>query len=190
MSTMAVAEIDGERLPDNVIISFFRQLMNAGGDTSFNGFSSVLAALLQHPEQFEAMKRDRSLVPKAIEEGLRWNCPVPGISRTPTETVELAGVQINPGDHMMIMLAAANHDEAVFSRPDTFDLRRATRNHAAFGYGPHMCIGQHLARLEMVNAMNALVDRLPRLRADDSYPAPVISGLSLRGPHKLHVRFD
>ncbi|MEP7348637.1 MAG: cytochrome P450 [Sphingorhabdus sp.] len=190
ISMIATAEIDGERLPDNIVISFFRQLMNAGGDTSFNGFSSVLAALLTHPDQFEQVKRDRSLVPKAIEEGLRWNCPVPGISRTPTETVELGGVTINPGDAMMICLASANRDEKAFERTDQFDISRATRNHAAFGYGPHICIGQHLARLEMVNAMNTLLDRLPRLRADDRHPPPSVSGFSLRGPQALYVRFD
>lgn len=190
MSTMATAEIDGERLPDNIIISFFRQLMNAGGDTSFNGFSTVLAALLRHPEQFEAIKQDRTLVPKAIEEGLRWNCPVPGISRTPTEPVELGGVRINPGDHMMVMLAAANRDERAFPDPDAFNINRGARSHLAFGYGSHICIGQYLAKLEMVNAMNALLDRLPKLRIDPEKPAPVISGLSLRGPQHLYVRFD
>jgi cytochrome P450 len=190
MSNIATAEIDGERLPDNVVISFFRQLMNAGGDTSFNGFSSVLAALLQHPDQFQRVKQDRSLVRPAIEEGLRWNCPVPGISRTPTKTVELGGVTINPGDHMMVMLASANRDEKEFQHPDAFDITRNTRNHVAFGAGPHICIGQHLARLEMVNAMNALLDRLPRLRADPEEPAAEVSGLSLRGPQHLHVRFD
>ena len=190
ISTIATAQIDGERLPDNVVISFFRQLMNAGGDTSFNGFSSVLAGLLTHPDQFEMVKQDRTLVPKAIEEGLRWNCPVPGISRTPVETVELGGIIIHPGDHMMVCLASANRDEKAMDRPDAFDITRGSRNHAAFGFGPHICIGQHLARLEMVNAMNALLDRLPRLRLDPEKAPPVISGFSLRGPQTLHVRFD
>ncbi|WP_294197145.1 cytochrome P450 [uncultured Sphingomonas sp.] len=190
MSTIATAEVDGERLPENVVISFFRQLMNAGGDTSFNGFSSVLTALLTHPDQFEQVKADRTLVPKAIEEGLRWNCPVPGVSRTPVETVELGGVTINPGDHMLVFLASANRDEKVFERPDEFDISRATRNHAAFGYGPHICIGQHLARLEMVNALNALLDRLPRLRLDPDFPPPEVCGMALRGPQAIHVRFD
>jgi cytochrome P450 len=91
---------------------------------------------------------------------------------------------------MMLMLASANHDDKVFERPDAFDITRAPRNHMAFGYGPHICIGQHLARLEMINAMNALLDRLPRLRADTDKPAAVVSGLSLRGPQHLYVRFD
>jgi len=190
VSIVATAEIDGERLPDDVVISFFRQLMNAGGDTSYNGFSTVLAALLTHSDQLEAVKRDRSLVPKAIEEGLRWDCPVPGISRTPVEPVELGGVSIRPGDHMLVMLSSANRDEQAFHRPDVFDISRGNRTHAAFGYGPHMCIGQHLARLEMETALSALLDRLPRLRVDPDQPPPRICGMSLRGPQSLHVRFD
>lgn len=190
ISTIANAEVEGERLPDPVVISFFRQLMNAGGDTSFNGFSSVLAALLTHPEQLEAVKRDRALVPKAIEEGLRWDCPVTAIFRTPKEPLELSGVKLEPGDYLTVMLSSANRDPAAFDRPDSFDISRATRNHAAFGYGSHMCIGQHLARLEMASALNALLDRLPALRADPAAPPPEISGFSLRSPSAIHVRFD
>ena len=190
ISAIATAEIDGERLPDEIVISFFRQLMNAGGDTSYHGFSNILTALLTHPEQLEAVKRDRALIPKAIEEGLRWDCPVPGISRTPVAPVEIAGVRIEPGDHMLVMLSSANRDERAFDRPDTFDIRRGSRTHAAFGYGPHICIGQHLARLEMVTALGALLDRLPRLRIDPDFPLPAVCGLSLRGPRALHVRFD
>ena len=190
MSIIATAEIGGERLPDDVVISFFRQLMNAGGDTSYNGFSTVLCALLNHPDQLEQVKRDRRLVAAAIEEGLRWNCPVPMIARTPHYETELAGVVIRPGDHMSVMLADANRDEAAFERPDEFDISRASRAHAAFGYGPHICIGQHLARLEMANALGALLDRLPLLRRDERHPNPEVTGFSLRGPQKLHVRFD
>jgi cytochrome P450 len=190
MSTIATAEINGQRLPDNVVISFFRQLMNAGGETSFYGFSGVLAALLSHPDQFEEVKKNRDLVPKAIEEGLRFNTPAPSMMRTPFETVELGGVTINPGDAMFMVLASANRDETFFDRADEFDISRATRNHAVFGFGPHMCIGQHLARLEMVHAMNTLLDRLPKLRLDPDRPPPVLSGFSLRGPNALHVRFD
>jgi len=190
MSMIATAEIDGERLPDDVVISFFRQLMNAGGDTSYNGFSTVLCALLNHPEQLEAVKQDRTLVPKAIEEGLRWNSPVCMISRTPKRPVELAGVRIEPRDHMALILPAANRDPAAFPDPDRFDIHRGSRAHGAFGFGSHICIGQHLARLEMAHAMNALLDRLPKLRRDESMPPPEVSGFMLRGPEQLYVRFD
>jgi cytochrome P450 len=190
ISLIATAELDGERLPDDVVISFFRQLMNAGGDTSYNGFSTVMAALLNHPDQLQLVKQDRNLVTKAIDEGLRWNAPVTMLARTPKRTVELAGVTIHPGDHMGVILPAANRDPAAFDRPDVFDITRGTRTHAAFGYGAHICIGQHLARLEMAKALNILLDRLPKLRHDDSYPPPEISGFMLRGPASLHIRFD
>ena len=190
ISIIATAEIEGERLPDEVVISFFRQLMNAGGDTSFNGFSTVLAALLTHPDQLEAVRQDRSLVPRAIEEGLRWNSPVPAIFRTPAAPVEIGGVGIEPGDVMHVMLASANRDEKAYPNPDAFDISRGARGHAAFGLGPHICIGQHLARAEMTQALNTLLDRFPRLRLDPDHPAPEVSGFHLRGPDQLHVRFD
>lgn len=190
ISLIATAEADGEQLPIDVVIAFFRQLMNAGGDTSYNGFSSVMTALLTHPEQLAAVKQDRRLVPKAIEEGLRWNSPVTMISRTPKKPLELAGVEMLPGDHVGVVLPAANRDPDAFERPDEFDIRRANRLHLAFGGGSHICIGQHLARMEMTIAMNRLLDRLPRLRCDDRYPRPEVTGFTLRGPEKLYVRFD
>lgn len=190
MSMIATAELEGERLPDEIVVSFFRQLMNAGGDTSFHGSSSILMGLLTHPDQMEAIKKDRSLVPKAIEEGLRWEPPAPVISRTPKHPVNLCGVEVNPGDHMQVVLSAANHDPAEFQRPDEFDISRGSRGHSTFGLGPHMCIGQHLARLEINKALNALLDRLPRLRIDESMPRPEASGLMQRGPDAIHVRFD
>lgn len=189
VSMIANAEVDGERLPDDVVVGFFRQLMNAGGDTSYHGFSTVMCALLTHPEQLCRVSSDVTLVPKAIEEALRWDCPVPMIARTPVDEIEIEGVAIRPGDHISVMLAAANRDEAVFKRPDEFDIDRGSRNHAAFGLGSHICIGQHLARLEMSSALIALLTRLPNLRLDDRHPSPEVRGFSLRGPKALHVRF-
>ena len=190
MSSIVNADIDGEPVPDAVIHGFFRQLMNAAGDTSYNGFSTVMAGLLTNPEQLELVKRDRSLVPKAIEEGLRWNAPVMMISRTPKRRLELCGVEINPGDHVGVVLPAMNRDPALFERPDEFDLDRGSRGHCAFGLGPHICLGQHLARSEMQIALNLLLDRLPKLRRDERFALPEVCGFMLRGPAALHVRFD
>lgn len=189
ISNLARISGEGHELADDVVIAFFRQLMNAGGDTSYHGFSSVLAALLTHPEQLDAVRRDRSLVPQALEEGLRWNAPVMGISRTPTQVVEIAGVTMRPGDHVLVLLGAANRDENAFPDPDRFDIFRQPTGHVPFGYGRHICIGQHLARLEMSVALNALLDRLPDLRRDPDMPPPLVTGFALRGPRALHVRF-
>lgn len=187
---IATAEVDGERLPDDVVIGFFRQLMNAGGDTSFHGFSSVITALLTHADQLDAVRKDRRLVAQTLDEGLRWECPVMSIFRTPIEPVTMAGVTMMPGDELIVMLTSANRDETQYTDPDKFDIYRASKHNTAFGHGPHICIGRHLARMEMTIALNALLDRLPNLRLDPEKPAPELHGISLRGPTAVHVQFD
>jgi len=187
--TLATAEIDGERLPDDVVIAFFRQLMTAGGDTSYHGFSNLLAGLLTHADQLEALRRDRKLVPQAIDEGLRWDGPNLFISRTPAREVTMAGVKMQPGDILDVVISSANRDETQYPDPDRFNIFRDNRRHVAFGLGPHVCIGQHLARMEMTIALNGLLDRLPGLRLDPEAPPPVIRGFTLRAPDSLPVLF-
>ena len=190
VADLATIEVDGAPLDEEVVISFFRQLMNAGGETSYNGFSNLMVALLTHSDQLETVRRDRSLVPAAVEEALRWEPPVCQALRAPVRPVEIAGVRIEPGDLIAFALSAINHDPEQFENPDSFIVSRGSRSHAAFSIGPHICIGQHLARAEMIYALNALLDRLPKLRLDPDYPEPRVSGFMLRGPEKIHVRFD
>lgn len=189
--TIATAEIDGERLPHDVVIGFFRQLMNAGGDTSYHGFSNILCGLLTNPEQLEAVRNDRNLVSKAIDEGLRWNCPVFFLFRSPAKETEVGGIRLIPGKHyVQIGIGAANRDPAFWGDDaDRFDLFRPAQRHNAFGSGIHVCIGQHLAKLEMQVALNTLLDRLPDLRLDPSHPAPSVRGLLARSSSPLHVLF-
>jgi cytochrome P450 len=190
ITELATTEVGGERLEEEVLISFFRQLMNAGGETSYNGFSNLMVGLLTHPEQWRMLLDDRSLVAPAVEEALRWEPPVCQALRTPVRPVEIAGVRIEPGDLIGFSLSAINRDPAQIERPDAFDITRGSRKHAAFSLGPHICIGQHLARVEMATALNALLDRLPGLRLDPDHPPPEISGFMLRGPETIHVRWD
>lgn len=190
VTALATHEFDGERLDLEVIISFFRQLMNAGGETSYNGFSNLMVALLTNPDQLEMVRSDRSLVPLAVEEALRWEPPVCQALRTPLRPIEIAGHRIAPGDLIAFGLSAINRDPAIYADPDRFDVRRGTRNHAAFSMGAHMCLGQHLARAEMTKALDILLDRLPKLRLDEDFPEPTISGFMLRGPETIRVRFD
>jgi cytochrome P450 len=191
VSALAQAEVDGEHLPEEILISFLRQLVNAGGDTTYRGTSVLLAGLLANPDQLDAVRQDRSLIPQAIEEALRWDGPVLIATRTPTVDVELAGVTLPAGACLSVAAGSANRDPTRFENPDRFDIFRDRRHrHFAFASGPHVCIGQHLARVEMTRALNAILDRLPNLRLDADMPAPRIQGIMMRVPRHLHVRFD
>jgi cytochrome P450 len=186
---MATAQVDGETLPEIVIVSFLRQLMNAAGDTSYHGFSNLMAGLMANPDQLAAIRSDRSLIPLAAEEALRWEAPIVNLERSPAQTVELHGITIHPGDRVYASIGGANRDGSVFEDPDRFDIHRKRQRHMAFGQGPHICIGQHLARVEMVVALNALLDRLANLRLDPDAPFPTVYGVSLRKPKAVRVRF-
>ena len=190
ITMLATAEVDGERLPDLIAISFLRQLMAAAGDTTYRSTGSLLAGLLTHPDQLEAVRRDRSLVPQAIEEGLRWEPPITFGSRMTTREVVLGGVAIPKGAKIDVVQGTANRDPALYDNPDEFDIFRKPGRHVTFATGPHVCIGQHLARLELAQALNALLDRLPNLRLDPDKPAPRVLGLSSRSPATLYVVFD
>jgi cytochrome P450 len=190
VSMLIQAEVDGDRIPDEIIVSFFRQLLNAAGDTTYRGTGSLLVGLLRHPEFLEEVRADRSLVSSAIEEMLRWEGPVAVHFRMATRDVRLDGMEIPKGAMINVCTAAANHDPALFPNPENFDIHRKRERHFGFGHGPHMCLGQHLARLEMTRALNALLDRLPNLRLNPAKPQPRIDGVYMRTAHDIHVLFD
>ncbi|MDB5971420.1 MAG: cytochrome [Hydrocarboniphaga sp.] len=190
VSTLAQAEIEGERLPDEVLVSFLRQLINAAGDTTYRATSSLLAGLLSNPDQLDAVRRDRALIPAAIEEALRWEPPVTVCPRLTLQPVVLDDVQIPAGAEIDAMTGAYNRDPARYDKPDRFDIGRKPLRHMGFAYGAHVCIGQHLARVEMTRALNALFDHLPNLRLDPDYEPPQVTGVNMRVPAAVHVRFD
>ena len=190
ISLLAVAEVDGERLPDEIAVSFLRQLMAASGDTTYRSTSALLVGLLTHPEQLEAVRRDRALIPQAVEEALRWDGPITWETRQAVRDVVLDGVAIPAGSKIDVVHGSANRDPARYDNPDDFNIRRKTERHMTFAFGPHVCIGQHLARLEMARALNALLDRFPNLRLDPEKPAPRVVGLNSRAPTAVHVLFD
>ena len=191
VSVLAQSEVDGERLPEEILISFLRQLVNAGGDTTYRATSILLAGLLANPDQLDAVRKNRALIPQAIEEALRWDGPVLIATRTPTVDTELGGVRLPAGACLSVASGSANRDPSRFEDPDRFDIFRDRRHrHFAFAFGPHVCIGQHLARVEMTRALNAILDRLPNLRLDPDTPAPRIQGIMMRAPRHIHVRFD
>ncbi|HSV52930.1 MAG TPA: cytochrome P450 [Burkholderiaceae bacterium] len=190
ISMLAHAEVDGDRLPDDVAVSFLRQLMNAAGDTTYRSTGSLLVALLTHPEQLDAVRADRTLVPRVIDEALRWEGPLTVLTRLCTRDTVVDGVNIPANTRVDVVVGSANRDPSRYPDPDRFDIFRKPERHMAFAFGPHVCIGQHLARLEMERAVNALLDRFPKLRLDPAKPAPRVLGLNSRAPDVLHVRFD
>jgi len=190
VSQLVLAEVDGHRLQDDEIYPFLLLLLPAGAETTFRSSSNLLFGLFTHPAQLGAVRADRSLVPQAIEEGLRWEAPLLNITRMTTEDLELGGVSIPRGALISVSLGAANRDPARYRDPDRFDIFRDPKQHMSFGRGPHMCLGLHLARLETRVLLNAVLDRLPHLRIDPDAEDPHIHGLVFRSPPDLRVLFD
>ena len=149
-SVLLAAELDGSRLSDLEFDLFFLLLVNAGGDTTRNLVASGMQALIDHPEQLAALRKDRTLLDGAIEEMLRFTTPVVQFQRTATRDTVLRGVAIRAGDPLVIFYPSANRDEEVFADPDRFDIRRDPNPHVAFGGGgAHYCLGSHLAQRQV-----------------------------------------
>jgi cytochrome P450 len=189
ISDLVTAEVEGEKLTDEAIYSFLRLLLPAGAETTYRSSGNLLFLLLTHPGQLEAVRADRSLLPQAIEEGLRYEPPLLTINRTTTCEVEIGGVTIGPGESITPHLGSANHDETRWEDAETFDIFRPQIPHIAFAHGPHMCLGMHLARLETRVLLNHVLDRLPDLALDPGGRDPHIRGNVFRSPTSLPVRF-
>jgi cytochrome P450 len=190
ISVLAQAELDGTTLTDDEIYAFLRLLAPAGAETTYRSSSNLLFGLLSHPDQLEALRLDRSLLPQAIQEGLRWECPLLGIMRRATRDTVVGGVAIPAGATVSVNLGAANRDADRYDRPDAFDLFREARTNLAFALGPHRCLGMHLAKTETEVVVNALLDRLPGLRLDPEAEDVHITGMIFRAPQALPVVFE
>jgi cytochrome P450 len=190
ISDLVRAEIDGERLSDEEIYSFLRLLLPAGVETTYRASGSLLFALLNDRQQFDALYEDRSLFPQAFEEAVRWEPPVTVILRRALRETQLAGVKVEEGADVALMIGAANRDERKYADPDRFDMFREVRQHVGFGFGVHVCLGMHLARMESRVAINTLFDRLGHFRLDPDAEPPHIEGLAFRSPLSLPVVFD
>src|SRR6478735_9391005 len=159
------AVVDGDRLTDSEFQWFFLLLVNAGGDTTRNLLAAGIQALFEHPDQRARLMGDLDgLIPTAIEEMLRYTSPVVNFRRTAMADTEIRGTPIAAGDKLMIFYGAANRDEDVFADADVFDVGRDPNPHLAFGGGgPHLCLGMHVARLEISIMLRELLARIPDL---------------------------
>ena len=165
MSALTQVDIDGEKLSEIELELFFLLLTVAGNETTRNLMSGAMAAFFAFPDQWQRLLADRSLLPVAVEEMLRFVTPVMNFRRTATCDLELSGTRIAKGDKVVFFHASANRDEETFEDPVTFDVGRDPNPHIAFGGGgPHFCLGANLARAEIEVMFEHLLDRLPDLR--------------------------
>jgi cytochrome P450 family 142 subfamily A polypeptide 1 len=176
------AEIDGDRLDDPSLIHETLLILIGGDETTRHVISGGMHALQHNPDQLEMLRRDRSLIPTAVEEMLRWVTPIKNMARTATRDVELGGSKIKEGQELLLLYPSANRDEEVFENPERFEVTRSPNPHIAFGFGAHFCLGNQLARLELRVMFEQLLERLPDLALTDDRdpprrPANFISGI-------------
>jgi len=161
VSALIHGDIEGDRLSDIEVLFNCFLLILGGQETTRNAISGGINALMHNPADRDRLMRDRSLMPTAIEEILRWTSPITHIMRTATRDVELRDRSIREGDRVVMWNASANRDEEVFADPYRFDIARQPNDHLAFGYGEHFCLGANLARLELRVMVDELLRRLP-----------------------------
>lgn len=153
-------------------------------DTTILGITSVIALFARHPDQWDLLRADRSLIPHAINEALRLETPVPQFTRVLTEDHEIDGVPLRAGSRVALLYGSANRDERKYPDAARFDIHRRPSDHLAFGRGEHVCVGMHLARLEMSTLLERLADQVERFEIVDSQP---LLNNGLRGLARLEV---
>ncbi|MET8057422.1 cytochrome P450 [Streptomyces microflavus] len=198
LSVLCTAEVDGVRMSDEDIKAFCSLLLAAGGETTDKAIAAIFTNLLLHPEQLEAVRADRELIPRAFAETLRYTPPVHMIMRQSTTEVELSGGTVPPGATVTCLIGSANRDEKRYRDPDSFDIFRedlaatnafsAAADHLAFALGRHFCVGALLAKAEVETGVGQLLDAMPDLRLAEGFD-PVERGVFTRGPQSLPIRF-
>jgi len=163
IGTLVHAEIEGDRLDESTLIYESLLILIGGDETTRHVISGGMYQLLTHPDQFARLAADRSGLPVAVEEMLRWVSPLKNMARTMTCDVELHGQTLRKGQKLLLLYPSANRDEAVFEDPESFDSTRSPNDHMAFGFGAHFCLGNRLARMELAVMFDRLFERLPDL---------------------------
>ncbi|MGI9613775.1 MAG: cytochrome P450 [Acidimicrobiales bacterium] len=185
---IANAEIDGEPISLPAALGYFFIIATAGHDTTSSTISSGMWQLAANPDQLAMLKDDLSLVPGFVEECVRWETPVRSFMRNNVEDVEVAGQKIPTGEWFMLCFLSGNRDEDVFDDPFTFDLRRPPRDHIGYGHGPHVCLGKHLASLEMQRLWEQIIPRLDDVELAGT-PTRVRSNF-VSGPKSVPIRYS
>jgi hypothetical protein len=184
---IATSEIDGRPISEFEAMSYYVIVATAGHDTTSSTTAGAMQALCEHPDQFAWVKADPARIPGLIDEAIRWTTPVKTFMRSATADAELGGRAIAKDDWLMLCYASGNRDEAVFEDADTFRADRSPNRQLAFGYGAHLCLGQHLAKMEMRILFEEL---LPRLESVELAGRPRMSeAVFVNGLKSLPIRF-
>ena len=183
------AEEDGDKLTSAEVVSNCVLLLFAGHETTTNLIANGVLALLDHPDQMALLRREPARMPAAIEEFLRFESPIPGIGRALTDDVRLHGEDLRKGQRVMLYFGAANRDASRYESPNEFDIFRKQKQHMAFAFGPHRCLGMNLARLETEVLFDRIFSRLKNLRLDPAANDVHITGRGFRSPRELPVLF-
>jgi len=187
-SVIANAQIDGQAISDLEAMSYYIIVATAGHDTTSSSTAGALWALAENRGELAKLKADPSLIPGLVEESIRWTTPVKTFMRTVTQDTEFAGRAFKKNDWLMLCYASGNRDETVFEDPFQFRVDRKPNRHLAFGYGAHLCLGQHLAKMEMRILWEELI---PRLKSLELAGEPAMSeAVFVNGPKRLPVRFE
>jgi cytochrome P450 len=186
-SIIANAVINGEPIADHEANSYYILLATAGHDTTSASTSGAMMTLAQDPELLRTVQANPALIGNLVDEAIRWTTPVKHFMRSATRDCELAGQKIRQGDWLMLSYMSANRDEAVFPEPFAFRLDRDGSSNLAFGQGAHLCLGQHLAKLEMRILFEELLPHIKELRLDGK---PVwTQSVFISGPKHLPIAF-
>ena len=185
---IANAEIDDEPIGFFEAMSYYIIAATAGHDTTSASTASSMWAIAERPDQWNKLKADPSLISGLVEEAIRWETPVKHFMRSATEDAELAGQVIKKGDWMYLSYVSGNRDESRIDRPFEFDITRSPNKHVALGYGAHICLGQHLARMEMKVLWEEL---LPHLKSVELTGTPTrVAANFVSGPKTVPIRFE
>jgi cytochrome P450 len=186
-SVIANATVDGEKIGVLEAVGYYVLIATAGHDTTSAAIAGGLHALMDHPDQFDRLRADPSLVTTGVDEMIRWVSPVKQFMRTATADTVVRGVPVAKGESVLLSYPSANRDEDVFQDPDTFDVGRDPNRHVAFGFGAHYCLGTHLARLE---GCALYAELMPRLRSiEPAGPPEYMETLFVGGPKRLPIRY-
>lgn len=186
-SVLANALVDGEPMQELDQISYFIIAATAGHDTTAATIAGGLKALIEHPAELEKLRANPELYPSAAREMIRWTSPVRHMMRTTTVDEELHGQTIKAGENLCLWYPAANRDSRAIDTPDTFDIERDNRNQLALGFGGHMCLGQHLAMLEVELFFRELIPRLKQIELQGE--TQWVQAIFVGGPKSMPIRY-